>query len=143
MWPVSMEKQSRGVSPQAVRSPVHCEDPWFRLPTLNEDTPAHQLRLFLVLSGWLLSAVLPTISLHKCLPSPQYLHLRIRSAELHPWVGMGMKWETPTHPSMQTRGSRASEAWVLLTICALLFPFCFLRTDSMLQGDQGPSKIAS
>lgn len=40
-------------------------------------------------------------------------------------------------------GSQAGRAWVLLTICDVPFPFCFLRTNSAYQGDQGPPKIVS
>lgn len=40
-------------------------------------------------------------------------------------------------------GSQARWAWVLLTICDIPLPFCFLRTDSPYQGDQGPPKTAS
>lgn len=41
------------------------------------------------------------------------------------------------------RGEPAKADWVLLTICDVPLHFCFLRTDSAYQGDQGPPKTTS
>lgn len=47
------------------------------------------------------------------------------------------------HLPQRAGGIQARWAWVLLIICDVPLPFCFLRTDSARQGDRGPPKTAS
>lgn len=69
---------------------------------------------------------------HTCAPlrdSARYLPLCLPSSEPHPQVGMVLKGETPTHPSLQIRRAQAHQAQVLLMICGSP-PSCLPQTDS-------------